>query len=88
LFEAALSPLALCGLALLFWKRYAFAWVAATAAVAYPAVYYVIQSTGRYRFPLEPILFLLAASLLSGYMDGTKVRIAPANRPPHSHEVP
>jgi len=76
LFEAALSPLALCGLALLFWKRYAFAWVAATAAVAYPAVYYVIQSTGRYRFPLEPILFLLAASLLCGVLGNLKSEAA------------
>jgi hypothetical protein len=86
--EAALALLGLCGLALLFWKRYAFAWVASATLIAYPAVYYVIQVSPRYRFPLEPILFLLAASLFSGYMNGTKVRIAPANRPPRSRAMP
>jgi hypothetical protein len=67
-FEAALTLLGLCGLALLFWKRYAFAWVVIAALVAYPAVYYVIQVSPRYRFPLEPILFLLAANLFSGIL--------------------
>ena len=60
--------LGLCGLAWLFWKRYAFAWVVIAAFVAYPAVYYVIEVSGRYRFPLESILFLLAANLFSGIL--------------------
>lgn len=61
--EAALTLLGLCGLALLLWRRHAFAWVAIAALAAYPAVYYVIQVSARYRFPLEPILFLLTAYL-------------------------
>jgi hypothetical protein len=67
-FEAALTLLGLSGLALLFWKRYAFAWVVSAALVAYPAMYYVVQVSGRYRFPLEPILFLLTANLFSGIL--------------------
>ena len=67
-FEAALTLLGLCGLAFLFWKRHAFAWVATAVLVAYPAVYYVIQVSPRYRFPLEPILLLLAANLFSGIL--------------------
>ncbi|MEN6606887.1 MAG: hypothetical protein ABFD60_06560 [Bryobacteraceae bacterium] len=59
-FEAALTISGLCGLALLFYRRHAFAWVAATALFAYPAVYYIIQVSPRYRFPLEPLLFLLS----------------------------
>jgi hypothetical protein len=38
------------------------------AFVAYPAVCYVIQVSGRYRFPLEPSLFLLAANMVSGIL--------------------
>jgi hypothetical protein len=64
-FEAALTLMGLCGLARLFWRGYAFAWEVSAALVAYPAVYYVIQISPRYRFPLEPILFLLAADLVS-----------------------
>ena len=63
LFEAALTFMGLCGLALLFWRKYPFAWAVAAVLAAYPAVYYVIQASPRYRFPVEPILFLLAANL-------------------------
>jgi len=62
--EAALTVMGLCGLVGLLWRGYAFAWVVSATLVAYPAVYYVIQVSPRYRFPLEPILFLLAADLL------------------------
>jgi hypothetical protein len=80
--EAALTLLGLGGLASLFWKRHAFAWVATGALVAYPAVYYVVQVSGRYRFPLEPILFLLAANLLAGTLRPAlaKVSIPIGNR--------
>ena len=61
MFEAALTFSGLCGLILLFWRKHAFAWVAGAALAAYPAVYYVIQVSPRYRFPAEPILFLLSA---------------------------
>jgi hypothetical protein len=60
IFEALLTLSGLCGLVLLFWQKHAFAWLAGAAIVTYPAVYYVIQMSPRYRFPLEPILFLLA----------------------------
>ena len=39
--------------------------VASVALVAYSAVYYIIQVSPRYRFPLEPMLFLLSAQLLT-----------------------
>lgn len=68
MFEAALTLLGLSGLALLFWQKQTFAWVVIAAFVVYPAVYYVIQVSGRYRFPLEPILFLLAANLFSSVL--------------------
>jgi hypothetical protein len=62
-FEAALTFVGLCGLVRLFWSRAAFAWAVSAVFIAYPAVYYVIQVSPRYRFPLEPILLLLAANL-------------------------
>jgi hypothetical protein len=62
-FEACLTLSALGGLALLFRRKHPFAWFAAAALAAYPVVYYVIQASARYRFPIEPILFLLAAYL-------------------------
>jgi MFS family permease len=61
--EAVLSLLGLCGLGLLFWERNGFAWVALAVLVAFPAVYWIIQVSPRYRFPMEPLLFLLAANL-------------------------
>lgn len=54
----------LCGLGLLFCRGNSFAWISSVAFVAFSAVYYVIQVSPRYRFPLEPILFLLAANQL------------------------
>lgn len=66
-FEIALTIAGLGGLLLLFWEQCAFAWIFGAAAAAYPAVYYVIQVSPRYRFPLECILFLLAARM-AGFM--------------------
>jgi hypothetical protein len=63
-FEEALTGAALCGLALLFWKGHSFAWVVSAVLAAYPFVYYVIEVSPRYRYPLEPLLFLLAANLV------------------------
>jgi len=62
-FEAALTLMALCGLAVLFRRKASFAWTLTAVLAAYPAVYYVIQASPRYRFPIEPVLFLLAANL-------------------------
>jgi len=65
LFEATLTLAGLGGLALLFWRGNVLALVASVALVAYSAVYYIIQVSPRYRFPLEPMLFLLSAQLLT-----------------------
>jgi len=80
-FESALPLLVLSGLALLFWKRYAFAWVASPALIAYPAVYYLVQVSGRYRLPLEPILFLLTATLLPGILRQRSYATGPPTMP-------
>jgi len=58
--EAGLTLLGLCGLGSLLRNRYEFAWGAVAVLAAYPAVYYLIQVSPRYRSPVEPILFLLA----------------------------
>lgn len=68
--EAILTILGLSGLVLLFRARAAHAWILGAVVVLFPGVYYFIQVSPRYRFPLEPFLFLL-----SGYF---VVRIASA----------
>jgi hypothetical protein len=68
--EDALTVLGLSGLALLFWKREASAWVPGAVLIAYPAVYYAIQVSPRYRFPMECILFLLAAHVCTHIQAG------------------
>jgi hypothetical protein len=65
--EGALTIAGLCGLVLLFRRGCAFAWIGAAVLAGYSAVYYIIQASPRYRFPLEPLLFLLAAGLVSRY---------------------
>lgn len=62
--EAALSILGLIGLALLFQARLPAAWLFGVIVVLYPPVYYLVQDTPRYRLPLEPFLYLLAAYCL------------------------
>jgi hypothetical protein len=59
--EMLLTVGAVIGLALLFRERHQSAWIFATAIVVYPLAYYVVQSSPRYRFPLECLFFLLAA---------------------------
>jgi hypothetical protein len=63
--EAGLTLLAICGLVLLFWKRYEFIWVVMPVLAIYPAIYYLIQISPRYRSPVEPILFLLAGHFVA-----------------------
>jgi hypothetical protein len=60
-FEIALSLTAFAGLFLLFRERNASAWIFGSAMIAYPAIYYIIEVSPRYRFPLECMLFLLSA---------------------------
>ena len=67
--EDILTILALIGALLLYRRGNPLAWIAGAALIAYPAVYYIIQVSVRYRFPLEPIFFLLAATLLSPIAD-------------------
>ena len=84
---AVAGGLGLCSLALLYWKRYAFAWVVIPVFVAYPAVYYVIQVSGRYRFPLESILFLLAANVVSGNLGSSYAKVSNFIRNRHESVV-
>lgn len=58
--EASLTILGLSGLVLLFRSRQTSAWIFGAVALVFPDVYYLVQVTPRYRFPLEPFLFLLA----------------------------
>jgi hypothetical protein len=60
-FEIALSLTAFAGIFLLFRERNASAWIFGSAMAAYPAIYYIIEVSPRYRFPLECVLFLLSA---------------------------
>lgn len=62
--EAALTILALSGLVLLFRCGHASAWIFVAIVTLYPLVYYLVQVTPRYRLPIEPFLFLLAAYCL------------------------
>jgi hypothetical protein len=46
-------------------RRYAKRWVAfASVLVLYPLVYYVTYTFARYRYPIEPLMYALAAYLL------------------------
>jgi len=55
---------ALGGIAVLFWKRSAWAFPAAVFPVVFPAVYYVTHASLRYRHAIDPVLLLLAAIAL------------------------
>jgi 4-amino-4-deoxy-L-arabinose transferase-like glycosyltransferase len=54
---------AFCGLGMFFlWREnQAIAWPFLLVLIFYPAVYYITHPLARYRFPLEPILAVLAA---------------------------
>jgi hypothetical protein len=62
--EAALTLAACGGLVLLIFSQHPFAGLIAPVLIAHPAVYYIILVSPRYRFPLEPFLFLLSAHFL------------------------
>ncbi|HTP86800.1 MAG TPA: hypothetical protein VMJ34_07630 [Bryobacteraceae bacterium] len=64
LFEAALTAAGLGGLVLLWRRQRQSAWLLGTVLVTYPLVYYIIQASPRYRFPVECLLFVLAAASL------------------------
>jgi hypothetical protein len=58
--EAALTILSISGLVLLFRARAPSAWIFGVLVVLYPAAYYLIMVSPRFRLPLEPFLFLLS----------------------------
>ncbi len=80
LVEDSLTILGLGGLALLFRQRVSSAWLFAGIVIAYPAIYYIIQVSPRYRFPIEPFLFLLAAHLTWTVTANLRVQFQEARR--------
>jgi hypothetical protein len=78
--EAVLTFSGMGGLVALWWKKRWFTWVVMPVFVGYSAVYYVIEASGRYRYPLEPILFLLAASLVAGIIRHIVAAVSSFNR--------
>jgi hypothetical protein len=63
--EVLLSVFGLAGVVLAMRDRLPFASVAISILFAYPAIYYLIEVSPRYRYPVEPLLFLLAGYLAS-----------------------
>lgn len=90
-FLSALTILGLSGLAILFKKRCASAWVLGLPLAAYPLVYYIIQASPRYRFPVECLLYLLAAkaclSIAAKFGDKHPEPPARAGKPPYAAPV-
>ncbi|MBV9499426.1 MAG: hypothetical protein JO138_08620 [Acidobacteriaceae bacterium] len=76
--EALLTILGLAGLVLLFQQRARSAWLFAGIFIAYPAVYYLLQASPRYRLPVEPFLFLLAANVFWTFAVKLRMRLGKA----------
>jgi len=64
--EAVLTILGLGGVVYLLKTRHAARWLFAAVLASYPAVYYMIEASPRYRCPIEPLLFLLGCYWLAG----------------------
>jgi 4-amino-4-deoxy-L-arabinose transferase-like glycosyltransferase len=62
--EAAISSLGFCGLVLAFRRRLLIFWICLPAFTLFPAIYYIVEASPRYRFPIEPVMFLFAAAML------------------------
>jgi hypothetical protein len=58
--EAALTILGLTGFVLLFRSRHRSAWIFAALLILYPAAYYLVMVSPRFRLPIESFLFLLS----------------------------
>lgn len=87
-FLSALTILGLTGLALLFVEGCASAWVLGLPLLAYPLAHYIIQVSPRYRFPIECLLYLLAAKaclLIAAKFGGSLQRL---QRPPANLRMP
>jgi hypothetical protein len=63
--EAIITLMGLWGLWLAFRRRLLIFWIALPAFTILPLVYYLVESSPRYRFPVEPLIFLFAAGALS-----------------------
>ena len=55
-----LSVLSLCGVVLAFVQRHSGARLLAVCILLYPIVYYLTDVYARYRYPIEPLMILLA----------------------------
>lgn len=63
LLEMVVTVAGLAGLVLTWRSRLPIGEITAASFLAYPMIYYLIQSAPRYRYPIEPLLFLLGAYL-------------------------
>ena len=62
--EAIISVLGFCGLVLAARRRLLIFWICLPAFMLFPAIYYIVEASPRYRFPIEPIMFLFAAAIV------------------------
>lgn len=60
-FEGLVSLMGLWGIVSAVRRKELMHLVPAAVVLAYPVVYYLIQSSPRYRFPIEPVLLLMGA---------------------------
>ncbi len=63
--QIALASLAFAGLAEMARRHGSAAWFFAPALAVYPALYYVTFPDARYRFPIEPVMVMLAVYAVS-----------------------
>jgi hypothetical protein len=59
---------ALLGVAALFWRRDAYAFLLAVFPAVFPILYYVTHTSLRYRHPIDPVVMLLMAIGGGGWM--------------------
>ncbi len=79
--EAIVSLLGFCGLVLAFHRRLLIFWICLPAFTLFPAIYYIVQASPRYRFPIEPLMFLFAAAMVDAVRKpgrATSVRVCTA----------
>ncbi|MGA7852088.1 MAG: hypothetical protein WCA15_02110 [Candidatus Acidiferrales bacterium] len=58
---------ALCGIAVLFFRRSRYAFLLAAFPIVFPVVYYVTHASLRYRHPIDPVVMLLNAVAICGF---------------------
>ena len=82
-----LAPLlAAAGAVILIVRRHPLTAPLLALPLAYPAVYYITHASLRYRHPVDPILFLLAACALRNV--GSAFRGSPVAPQPRKHQAP